>query len=220
MTTQKCVDIFNVLQDKYGSPDVQSGEVVDFLNMATYEWLNRLVPSNLGGVVNYEFDQNTLTNIKPLVYPVTIVMSAGGIITNTAFTSALVTAGAEAGATWYRIGNIGITIGSETYPVKFTKHNNLWAYQRNFFKKTSATKFRYTVRQDGLRFYPIDTTNPMSLTVIKNPKALSLVGPINPELDDAQMFNIIIIALKLAGISTRDEEVLEDVRLASLQTAQ
>lgn len=220
MTTQKAVDIINILQDRYGSPDVAPGEVVDFLNMATYEWLNRLVPSNLGGVVNYDFDVNTLSNIKPLVFGITANMSASGVLTNAAITTALVAAGAEAGAAWYRIGNIGITISGKTYPIKHGKHNNILAYDRNFFKKPSATRIKFSIRQDGLKFNQIDSVNPLTAIVIKHPKLLSLVGPVNPELDDAQMYNIIAIALKLAGVSTRENELIMDIRNTGIQTLQ
>lgn len=220
MTTQKAVDIFNILQDRYGSPDVDPDEAVDFLNMATYEWLNRLVPSNLGGVVNYDLDANTLSNIKPLVFGITANMNVSGVLTNAAITAALVTAGAEAGATWYRIGSLGITVSGKTYPIKYGKHNNILAYGRNFFKKASATRIKFSVRQDGLKFNQIDSVNPLTATVIKHPKLLSLTGPINPELDDAQMYNIIAIALKLVGVATRDEELIMDVRNTAIQTVQ
>lgn len=220
MTTQALVDLFSILQDKYGSPDVTNDETVDLLNMATYEWLSRLVPSNLGGVVNYELDANTLSNIRPLVFPITRTMSVDGILTDAEITSALVAAGAEAGAEWYRIANVGITISGVTYPVKFKKLNDILAHERNFFKKGTATRPSFTLRQDGLRFYPIDSVNTLSLTVIKHPKALSLSGPVNPELDDQNMYNILMIALKLAGVSTRDEELLVDIRNTATQITQ
>jgi hypothetical protein len=220
MTTQTAVDIFAILQDKYGSPDLDPDEVVHLLNMATYEWLNRLVPSNLGGAVNFELDSNTLANIKPLIYSITGTMNGSGVLTNAVITAALVTAGAEATATWYRIGNVGITVSSKTYPAKFVRHNDYLAFVRNYFKRGKATKPIYTIRQDGLKFDPIDAVSSLSLVVVKHPKLLSLVGPVNPELDDQAMYNIIMIALKFAGVSTRDEELIMDIRNTSLQTAQ
>lgn len=220
MTTQEAVDLIFVLQDRYGSPDVEEDEAVSFLNMATYEWLNRLVPSNLGGVVNYELDANVLSNIKPLVFEISGTMSAGGVLTNGVINAALVSAGAAADATWYRIGNIGITISGITYPIKFKKHNENLAHERNVFKKGTATKIGYTIRNDGLKFKPIDSSNTLSAIVIKNPRALSLIDGVDPELDDQNMYNIVALALKLAGVATRDEELIMDVRNTALQTAQ
>lgn len=220
MTTQTAVDIFAILQDKYGSPDLDSDEVVHLLNMAIYEWLNRLVPSNHGGVVNFELDANTLSNIKPLVFPITGTMSGSGVLSNATINAALVTAGAEATATWYRVANVGITIDDSLYPAKFVKHNDYLAFVRNYFKRGKAKKPIYTLRADGLKFDPVDASNTLTLTIIKHPKLLSLTGPINPELDDQAMYNIIMIALKFAGVSTRDEELIMDVRNTALQTAQ
>lgn len=218
MTTQDAVDLLLVLQDKYGAPDVDEEEAVDFLNMATYEWLNRLFPSSLGGIVNFDFDSNTLSNVKALLYKIESTQNSSGVVTNGAITTALQTAGAETGATWYRIGSVGVRIGGVTYPAKYTKHNNLRVLERNFFKKGLSTRPRFIIRQDGLKFYPTDSVNPVSMTVIKHPRLLSLTGPVNPQLDDAQMYNIIAIALKLAGVATRDEELITlDVR-NTLQT--
>jgi hypothetical protein len=220
MTLQKAINIFDILQDKYGSPYVDPDETVDLLNMATFEWLNRLIPSNVGGVVNYEFDSNILTNIKPLVFAITANMNGSGVLTNASIATALQTGGAEAGASWFRIGNVGITVDGELYPIKFKRHNEIFVHERNFFKKGTVTRPSYTIRYDGLKFYPIDAVNLLSLTVVKNPRLMSLDGPLNPELDDLNMYNIISIALKLNGIATRDEEIIMDVRNAALQISQ
>jgi hypothetical protein len=80
VTTQKAVDILNILIDKYGSPSVDEDERVDMLNMAMFEYLNRLVPDNQGGVVNFEFDSNVIHNIKPLIYTITANMDADGLL--------------------------------------------------------------------------------------------------------------------------------------------
>jgi hypothetical protein len=218
MTTQKAVDILNILQDKYGSPNVDSTEAVDLLNMGMYEWLNRLIPSNLGGAVNYELDENTLANIKPLVFGITVNMSGSGVLTNAAITTALQSAGAPTGSTWYRIGNMGITISGNLYPIKFSTHNNIVSYARNFFKKGTATRIKYTIRQDGLKFNYVDSSNTISAVIVKNPRLLSIGN--SPELDDQNMYNIISIALKFAGVATRDEELIMDVRNTAIQIAQ
>src|SRR3546814_8302181 len=71
-------------------------------------------------------------------------MTSGGIVTNTFINAALVTASA-AGATYFRIGSVGLTSGGTTSPVKYMKQNNRWAYERNVFKKPSSTAPKFTL---------------------------------------------------------------------------
>src|SRR3546814_20090148 len=104
--------------------------------------MSRLFPDNQGGIVNYEYDSNVTANIQPLIYTLTgISMTSGGIVTNTVINAALVTASA-AGATYFRIGSVGLTSGGTTTPVKYMKQNNRWAYERNVFKKQSSNRKR------------------------------------------------------------------------------
>lgn len=221
MTTQQAVDLLNILQDKYGSPSVDEDEAVDMLNMAMFEWLNRLFPSNLGGVVNFELDANTLTNVKPLVFAVTLTSNSSGFITNAAITAALVSFGAPAGSTWYRIGSLGIIVDDKRYPIKFQKHNNKENSFRNYFKKPLyPNRLKYQIQQDGIQCNIAAALSLIAMTVVKTPRLMNLLGTGEPELDDQNMYNIIAIALKLAGVATRDEELIMDIRNTALQTAQ
>lgn len=220
MTTQNAVDIYNVLLDKYGSPSIEPDEIVGHLNMATFEWLNRLSPDNQGGIVNFEFDANVAQNIKPLVFTITENMDSNGLLSNSDINAALVTESSDAAATVFRVMSIGITVSGVTYPVTFLKQNNIWRFNRNYFKRPTTTKSRFTFVSNGLVFYPTNTTGNLIITVIKNPKLLSLTGPVNPELSDYSLYQIIAIALKLGGIEIRDENLIEDVRLAGLQNMQ
>jgi hypothetical protein len=221
VTTQKAVDILNILIDKYGSPSVDEDERVDMLNMAMFEYLNRLVPDNQGGVVNFEFDSNVIHNIKPLIYTITANMDADGLLEETDIDTALRTESSDATATVLRIMSIGITDDDDiTRPVKYVKQNNLWSQARNFFKRPSATNPRYTMMADGLKFYPTNQTDDLTITVLKNPKLLSLSPASNPELADYAFYNVIMIALKLCGIEIRDDQMLQDIRLTALQNSQ
>lgn len=219
MTTQTAVNIFNILKDEWGAPHVVDSEIVDLLNMATYEWLSRLVPSNLGKVVNYELDQNTLSAIRPLVYSMSLT-PPDNLITDSEITTALQSAGAETGATWFRIMSLAVVNSGITYPVKFRKWNDFRIFHRNFFKKASLSQPTFLLHKNTIEINPFTAGSSVFIAVIKTPRALSLTGPVNPELEDAQMYNIIAIALKLGGVAVRDEELIRDVRNTALQTLQ
>lgn len=216
MTTQECVDYFAILQDKYGSPNLIESEIVDFLNHAINEYINRLIPDTQGGVANVEMDSNILNNITPLIFTISTTTTSG-VLTNAVIDAALVTASGDAAAERMITLNVFATSSGVTYPVKFTKHNNIFAYERNFWKKAeSPNRIRYTLNGDGLQFYPTDDAIAIGVTCVKTPKILE-IGVTDPELSDYAMYNVIAIALQLAGVSTRDTELIEDIRAISLQ---
>lgn len=220
MTLQQTIDLFLYLQDKYGSPNVIDDEVISYLNMATGEYINRLFPDNEGSRVNFEFDQNVAMNIQPLIWTLSgIAMNASGIVTDTVLNTALQSAASDANATYFRIGGIGLTTNGQTYPVKYVKQNNRWAYEQNYFKKPALTKPKYTPIANGLQFYPISISTPLTINVVKHPKVMTNADLANDmEFSDYAVYNILSIALKLAGLATRDIEMLEiDARLADLQ---
>lgn len=222
MTTQFAVDLYNVLLDKYGSPSQEDDEIVGNLNMAINEYLNRVVPDNQGGVVNFEFDANVVRNIKPLIWTITENMDSDGLLAESAIETALQTESSDASAKVFVIMSVGITDSDDvTRPVKYEFQNSLWMHARNVFKRPSVTNPKYTMIADGLKFYPVNETDDITITVIKTPKELALTpSPVNPELSDYVMYNVISIALKLGGVAVRDEELLQDVRLSALQISQ
>jgi hypothetical protein len=222
MTLQRCLNIFAYLLDKYGSPNLEDQEVIDLLSMALQgEYMNRVFPDNQGSVVNYEFDSNTTSNLQPLIWTVSTTMNASGIVTNSALNSALATASGQAGATYFRIGSIGLTADGKTYPVKYIKQNNIWSFTQNVFKKPVTKRPGYTLVGNGLQFYPTDTTKTLTINVVKKPKLFALADLASEvELSDYVMFSVISIAVKLAGVALRDEEILNDARLAGLQISQ
>jgi hypothetical protein len=219
MLVSKAVTIFDVLSDKYGSPNVIPSETIDHLNMATAEYLNRVFPDTQGGVANFEADQLVTANLQPLIYPLGVLnMDANGRISTAAINSAL-EAVTAAGTTYFRIGNVG----TGSIPIRYVKHNNIWAYKKNTYKAPSTTNPFFTIVGAGLQFYPTSTVLPISITVIRNPAVLGthdIDEGTEMEFGDYVTYNIISIALKLAGIATRDTELIEDARLAGLQINQ
>jgi hypothetical protein len=219
MTVNQAVDLFKVLIDKYESAYLTDQEILDLLNMALRgEYMNRLFPDSQGGVVNWEQDQNVTENLKPLLFNLSLNMNASGILSNSTINAALVTASGESGATAFRIGSIGWTLGGSSYPVKYIKTNDRWANQRNVFKRPSSTNPKYSLISTGLQFYPTSELATLTVNVVKTPKLL--VAGETCELSDYVMYHIISIGLKLAGVAIRDTEMQEDVRLAALQTMQ
>lgn len=227
MTTQKAIDILLILQDKYGSPDIEPSEAVDLLNMAMYEWLNLLLPDSQGGLVNVEYDSNTLELVKPLLWNFSVSYSSlsSGYFTTATLNTALQSASSDAAAAVFRTLDIAYVDGnSDEWQVRFLKNNNRTRFQRNFFKKPAIPKRLYWQPfGNGVRLQPTTgyTAGNFSFSVIKTPKILALSGPtVNPELDDYSMYSVIAKALRLAGVATRDEEILTDIRNSAIQIAQ
>ena len=222
MTLQDAIDKFNVLQDKYGSPSLVETEIVSFLDMAQQERLNRLFPDDMGGVVNFEKDENVLSNLKGLIYYLvagtfTLTSNGKGAILAYVDIDAAIDAlsyWVDGSAKLFRILNIDYN----GVPVRYTKHNNLLSNQTNSFKQATTDNPRYTLLSQGIQFYPstiVETD--IEVTVVKKPDSFFLIYNDEPlteiyEWDDYNMNLVIMIALQLAGISTRDEELLMDIR--------
>lgn len=214
MSTQDCIDYFAIIQDKYGSPNLLDDEVIDFLNNAINEYIHRCLPDNQGGVANLEADKNVTANLRPLIYLLPTMTTTAGILTNATIDGVLATASGDAAATHMRI--LSIAAGSVGYPVSYVRYNNFWRFQQNYFKAASTTEPQYTQEAVGYPVYPVDNTVPLLVTVLKRPVVLDLVGN-DPELQDDVMYVVIAIALQLAGVSTRDQELIQDIRNTTLQ---
>jgi hypothetical protein len=211
MTTTEAITIFKILQDKYGSPHLIDTEIIRFLNMAQYERLNRIFPDDMGGAINVELDQNTASNVRPFIYSLSGLNTTAGVLSDSTVNAALVTASGDVSASMFRVLNVSVTpSGGSTYPARYSKHNDILTSVVNYFKAPSATNPRYTMLANGLKFYPVDNTASIALTVVKRPKTLS--SSINPEWDDYNMNLILMISLQLAGVSTRDQELITDIR--------
>ena len=216
MTTQELVDYFSILQDKYGSPNLIEDEIVDMLNHAQSEYLNRLFPDTQGGIANAETDSNTLALVQPLVYTIVENMDSNGLISATALNAALTT---EVGAasTYFRVLSSMLNTGTKTRPVKFVKQNNVWAITNNVFKAPTIDRPRFTLVANGIQFYPTDATKDITVTVVKNPTVLSLSPDVDPDFGDYSLYTILMIALQLAGVSVRDQELIGTIQNISTQ---
>lgn len=216
MLLSKAITIFETILDKSASPNVVQSEIIDYLNMATNEYLNRLVPDSQGGVVNFDFDANTLAEIQPLVFHIggSLTPATGtdeGLISNLKINTAL-SFFVGAAATYFRI--IAVQLLQGTYPyLRYVSPNKWYAISQNSFKKQSLEQPVYTLDKRGIFVSP-PTLSQIQMIVIKTPKVYT-VGDLSSqmELTDYSMYNIISIALKIAGVGVRDEELINDVRM-------
>jgi len=204
MTTTLAFEVFDILQDKYGAPYFPDDWKVKLFNKAQFAYLGQVIPDNQGGRVNVELDSNVAHNVAPLIFPLS-VNSSSGLVSNAVLASALASA-SHAGAKVSRILNIR----AGDYPVRWARHNNIWEYYANTFKHPrSPDKIRFTIESTGLRFYPTDDSVSLSITVLKEPKQVSL--SVDPEFSDYVCYEIIKIMLLDAGVSVRDEELIAAV---------
>lgn len=215
MTTQQVIDYFAVLQDKYSSPNLLDDEVLEFVNNSINEYINRLLPDARGGNLNLETDKLVSATLRPLMFILPTITTTAGVLTNATIDAALVVASGNSSATHYRI--LSIAAGSVGYPVEYTRHNDYFTFKKNYFKQATITEPRYRQVEGGYPIEPVDNTIPLVVTVLKKPYILSLSPVVDPELEDSTMYTIIAIALGLAGVSTRDEEIIQDLRNISVQ---
>lgn len=211
MLVSKAVEIFEVLLDKYGSPNIIESEILNHFEMATYLYLNRMFPDSQGGIVNFDLDSNVTANIQPLIYVLEGLTTAPpNVLANGTINTALQTASAEPGATYFRI----VAIGSGNRPVKYVKHNNLWAHLDNSFKAPTTTYPLYTLVSGGIQLYPTTPGTTLTVTVVKTPRAITTTSQAFEFIDYA-VYNIIAIAVKLAGVGLREDDVINEIRVAT-----
>lgn len=215
MNTATAIQYIKVLQDKYGSPELTDDEITTFLDNAQFEYLNRLLPDNQGGETNFELNIDTLSNIQHLIVQVPITATGGTFLVSSVAADANITPDGfhnmvsinVAGSTRTDIPD------SSTDYFRFLKKNNIGAFYKNFFKRPATTKKRYSLVSGSVLLYP-KADYILNVVVVKNPKTFASGTTL---WGDYQMYSIIAIALQLAGVSTRDEELITDIRNTTLQ---
>jgi hypothetical protein len=215
MTSAQAIERVRLLIDSIGSPYFEDSEILDFLNIAQLEVLNRMVPDSLGGVVTLELDQNTLENIRPIIYTITTGPTAGLLLTGNIVNNLRSDSG-DSTCSLFRVLNIAVNSSNQL--VRFVKHNSLYAHMTNVFKAPATTDLAYTSIAGGFQLYPITTNVVMKMTVIKTPKIMTDSN--TPDWDDYVMNQVILQAVKLIGVPTRDEELIADARNTGIQSAQ
>lgn len=195
---------FDLLLDKTGDPYFTPAEKDSFISQAALEYVKRMLPSNEGGVVNLEFDQVIFSNIDTLVFETAgLAPSSLGKILRSSVQTALNTASGSTEPFIYVL-NVNWTKGSTIYPVKYVRQNEWYEFERNVFKQGKASKPTY--KQDALNFTfsPVDTTASVKFTLLKQPKTVSLTGPVNCDLPTSTHKAVTELAVELAMLATRE----------------
>ncbi len=226
MTTAQALLIFDVLQDQYGAPYFTDTQKLIFLNSAQLEVLNRLCPDTLGGNINVEFDQNVYENIRPLVYDVDssigTVSGSSFVVTRGEVLTLLRVASSDFNCDIFRILNVSrvsTTNPADLTPIKYTKLNNISTYLTNVFKTPIVSDLRYTETSSDFRIFPAPTGSfYIKFFLIKTPRILDTGN--SPEFGDYVMNQVILQALKLAGIAVSDTQEIQNIVGSGIQSGQ
>lgn len=214
MTTASAILICKSLADKYGSAEVSNTDWTSYLDMAQFEVLNKLFPDTLGGMLNVETDSNTLEEIRPLIYPLTLIPSAG-LLTNAQLNTALQAASGDSTCSIFRILNM--SIASTGAVVRFIKHNDINTFKLNVFKIPTQIYPGYTLIATGYQISPSIAIN-VNVTCIKTPKNLTNTGE-TIDYGDYVVNQILFTTVKLAGVQVRDEQIAFDIRNTGIQSS-
>jgi hypothetical protein len=170
MTAAEMKEYFQILQDKYGSSYHTDEEIEVFLNRGQLDEVIALLPPD-GSILNVELNQNTINIIEPLLFMVGATMSSSGVVLTTALQSAINTDYSLSDARVLRVLSIG---WDGERPVKYTRHNNWWAYIANTFKAPTARSPR--CKQDAGKWIisPIDQTVDLTFSGVRYPRLISL----------------------------------------------
>jgi hypothetical protein len=205
MTAAQIEEYFDLLTDKVGSPYFTQSEKSNFLNRAQIEYVNRTIPSNEGGIVNLEMNQDVMGNVYTLIYETaSLTSNSSGEILKTAVQSAL-NAASSATEPFMKIMNVSYS----GYPVKYTPHNDWYAVENNSFKAGTSTSPKYRQLANKFIFSPINTSTPIKFTLLKYPKDINLATLVTSELPDQTHKTIVEIGVELASISMRDTELTQ-----------
>lgn len=214
MTIATMAQLFDLLQDKYGSPYYTNPEKSLFLNRAQVEFVKSYLPDGEKDGNNIELSEDALSDLEPLIYALPAMrMSTLGIISKSTVQTAL-TAAIAGGIMWRRL-NTGWTLGGDTRPVKWTRHNDYYEFKANAFKNPSIKNPRFYVTASNYTFDPISTSANIYFTVLKYPVTVDIDGVISSDLPDHTHNKIVALALEFAGIGSRDENLAQLLQLKS-----
>ncbi len=172
--------------------------------MANLEYIKRLMPSNEGGVVNIEQTQLVFNNVHPLIYEVGgMAMNASGVITAAAVQAKLDAASSSTEPIMY-IMNVSASTGGNMYPVKYTRHNDWYEFERNTLKRGDTENPRYRYNKVNFTFSPIDPLSAISMSLLKTPKDIDLGGGVTSELPAHTHKTVVELAVELASVAIRE----------------
>lgn len=203
MTITGMAELFDLMQDKYGSPYFTNPEKSLFLNRALVEYVGDMLPGK-EDKDNVGFDVDNTSKIAPLIkYVDTLKMDSTGAITKAAI------AGVTTPAIPWRLLNAGLVLGNVTKPIKFVRHNDWYEFKSNYFKAPSAENPKYRESNDRYTIEPININATVKLTVLNYPTVVDIDTNISSNLPDFTHNDIVSLALEYAGIGSRDQNLAQ-----------
>lgn len=221
MTVERMVQWFEQIQDKSNSVYFTPSEQVEFLNRAQYKFVNEYIFSFLypsrrglqGGVKVLTSIESTITGdqlISPLILSETPVASdANGLISNATIETAIngLTGNSE------KLMHVLNLAKADLTSCSFVRHNDYYRFLANSFKAPSATNPLYRLSRNGLSLSPVGIESYL-ISLIKTPVDMlyDTVTPANnvdSELPDLTHDEIVAIALDDAGVSSRDQALIQ-----------
>ena len=213
MTVLEMHQWFDLIQDKVDEVYFTESEKDMFINRAIQIFINDVVNAFLlnpqtGQVVISSLLEDTLNAaevLRPLmVLDMSVTADASGIITVDAIDAAIKTATGEED-TFLHILNLA---NSNGIGLKYVRENDYYKFAVNDFKKATTTYPQYRISHKGIHVTPIDSGG-YKLSVIKEPVKVNFDAQISTDLPETTHDYIMAIALELAGLSSKDEALLQ-----------
>lgn len=203
MTTQEMHDWFDLMADKYDSPYFTDDEKDIFINRAHIDYVNEMAfgrdMNGAGAVVQSaaEMAQDWEHILHPLIKKESLASNSGGVITIADLETAI-------GGSLIKILSIN---DSASLPVAFTRSNDKYRFEQNYFKKTSATNKRFTILDSFIHIIPAEV-HTYSIAALKQPAEIEL-GVTESELPAFTHNKIVAKALAYAGLGTENQALTQ-----------
>jgi hypothetical protein len=219
MTIDDMVRWFDLIQDKSESVYFNNENKIDFINNAQDLFVNRVLFAFLQGqkratetpIVSsgIENTSSTLEKIRPLVLEdIAISSIANGVITFNSLEGQILSLTGSSEEILHVLN-----VSDSGNFIRFVRHNDYYKHNKNSFKKAEIDYPTFRLNSSGIKINP-EGIKEYNVSLIKTPKKLvyiSLGDPanINSELPESTHFEIMSIALEFAGLSSRDEALIQ-----------
>lgn len=211
MTIAGMAQLFDILQDKYGSPYFTNAEKSLLLNRAQTEFVNSFLPTD-GDEKNIELSEDAMAQLDTLIYTLPYTtMNSSGLVTKASIETAL--QAIVPGALLRRRLNTGWVYGGKTKPVGFVRHNDWYKFVANYFKAPSLDNPKMNETATAYQFAPVNTSAKLYFTVLKYPVVVDIDTAVDSDLPDHTHNKIVALALEFAGIGSRDENLAQLLQL-------
>lgn len=219
------VSWFDLIQDKGNSPFFNLSEKLEFINNAQTDLINELafqylLNSRREGepsarvYSSIESTEAALEVLEPLmVQDIPITSSAAGVVNRSDIKTAMNVISGDS-SDYMMLTNLAKDLGGGTeLPVRFVRANDFFQFQRNQFKKATASEPQFRISRDRLTMKPNGVANYLA-SVLKYPIDVVVdeatpSNNVDSELPAFTHNDIMAIALDNAGVSARDIALIQ-----------